>query len=311
VTSPLHICLLLGLAAALVTALVLPIWRNWSQRVGLVDDPGHRKIHDQPVSLAGGLAVLTGLLLSLFTAWLAFKLSAPPAIPLAAILSGAVAMTLLGLLDDKFELRPLIKFTGQLLIATAATAAGVRLSLFVAHPVLSYAATILWILTVINAFNFMDNMNGLCAGLSVIAATFAGVLAVLHGQHQIAALAFAVGGAALGFLPGNYPRATVFLGDAGSHLLGFLLAVLVIQPGLWSSAHSSTTPVLGPILLLSVPLLDLVWVTLIRTRKGRPFYIGDNNHLSHRLVRRGFSRATAVAFIWVLAVLGGSLAFLL
>lgn len=318
-TSPLTICLLSSLAAALVTALALPLWRAWCRRIELVDDPGHRKIHDQPIPLAGGLAILTGILVTLFAAWIipnflnaeTSRQFAQQSAALAAILIGAAAMTLLGLLDDKFELKPIIKFTGQLLIAAAVTAAGVHLNIFASYPFLNHAVTILWILTVTNAFNFMDNMNGLCAGLGVIAAAFTGSIAVLHGQFPIAMLAFAVGGAALGFLPFNYPRATAFLGDAGSHLIGFLLAVLTIQPDLWTSARPTAVASLGPILLLAVPLWDLVSVILIRTRLGKPFYVGDNNHLSHRLVRRGFSRTAAVALIWLFAILSGGLAFLL
>ena len=318
-TSPLTICLLSSLAAALVTALTLPLWRTWCRRIRLVDDPGHRKIHDQPTPLAGGLAVLTGLLLTLFAAWIipnvldaeTARQFTQQSATLAAILIGAAAMTLLGLLDDKFELRPIIKFTSQLLIAAAVTAAGVRSGLSAANPLLDQAVTILWILTVTNAFNFMDNMNGLCAGLGVITAAFTGGIAVLHSQFPIAMLAFAVGGAALGFLPFNYPRATAFLGDAGSHLLGFLLAVLTIQPELWASTRPTPFSIFGPIPLLAVPLFDLVSVILIRTRLGKPFYVGDNNHLSHRLVRRGPSRAAAVALIWFFAILSGSLAFLL
>ena len=318
-TPSLNICLLSSLGAALVTALMLPLWRTWCRRIGLVDDPGHRKIHEQPTPLAGGLAIFTGLLLTLFAAWAipnfinaeTSRQLTQQSTTLTVILIGAAAMTLLGLLDDKFELRPIIKFTGQLLIAVIVTAAGVRLSLLVAHPLLNHALTILWILTVTNAFNFMDNMNGLCAGLGVIAAVFIGSIAVLHSQFPIAMLAFAMGGAALGFLPGNYPRATIFLGDAGSHLIGFLLAVLTIQPDLWTSAHPTAALGFGPILLLAVPLLDLISVILIRTRMGKPFYTGDNNHLSHRLVRRGFSRTAAVALIWTLSILCGSVAFLL
>lgn len=318
-TSALTICLLSSLAAALVTALGLPLWRICCRKIGLVDDPGHRKIHDQPIPLAGGISILTGILLTLFAAWAIPDLFnaettrqfTQHSTTLIAIVVGATAMTLLGLLDDKFELRPIIKFTGQLLIAIAVTAAGVRLNLFASHPFLNHAVTIFWILTVTNAFNFMDNMNGLCAGLGVIAAGFTGSAAILHGQHPIALLAFAVGGAALGFLPFNYPRATAFLGDAGSHLLGFLLAVLTIQPDLLASARPPAVSILDPILLLAAPLLDLISVILIRTRLGKPFYIGDNNHFSHRLVRRGLSRTAAVALIWLFAILSGFLAFLL
>ena len=176
---------LAALASACVTTLAtLPLWRKWCLRIGLVDDPGHRKIHDAPVPLAGGLAVLTGLLVPLAAAvvWLQFNFvdSANTEallyglnkrkLQLAAIALGAIGMTILGVLDDKHELRPFYKFTGQLLIAALVAAAGVRITLFVPSLLFSYGVTILWLLTVINAFNFMDNMNSLCAGLGTIGA---------------------------------------------------------------------------------------------------------------------------------------------
>lgn len=302
----------------------LPIWRAWCIRVGLVDDPGHRKIHDLPIPLAGGLAVLTGLLvpLAVATALLKFNLigesSSGPllhglnkrALQLAAIAFGAAGMTLLGLLDDKYELRPAHKFLGQLLIAGIVAAAGVRITLFVPSVLFSYAVTILWLLTVINAFNFMDNMNGLCSGLGVIGTGLFGFIAAFHGQYLVALLAFLTCGALLGFLPHNFPRARAFLGDSGSHLVGYLLAVIAILPHFHSEKHPHPLAVLTPLLVLAVPLGDLAWVVLLRTRMGKPFYVGDTNHLSHRLVRGGISKPTAVVLIWLLALLIGGLALL-
>src|SRR5436189_6374444 len=123
-------------------------------------------------------------------------------------------MLLVGLLDDKHELRPAMKFTGQFLIALLVAASGVRITLFVPNAIFSYAITILWILTVINAFNFMDNMNGLCAGLGAIAAWYFASVAAADGQYLVALLAFLTFGALSGFLPFNFPRARVFIGDA-------------------------------------------------------------------------------------------------
>ena len=220
-------------------------------------------------------------------------------------------MTTLGWLDDRHELRPALKFTGQFLVAGLVAAAGVRVTLFVPSLAFSYAITMLWILTVTNAFNFMDNMNGLCAGLAAIASLLTAGLAATQGQPMVAALAFLIAGAALGFLPWNFPRASAFLGDAGSHLLGYLLAVLMILPEFHSPQHPRAWSVLSPLLLLALPLADLVWVVLLRWRRGQPFYVGDTNHLSHRLVRRGLTRPQAVALIWALAAAIGSLAFFL
>ncbi len=188
---------LAAFASAFVTALLtLPLWRRWCLHVGLVDDPGHRKIHATTIPLAGGLAVLTGLLLPLLAATVLLKWNGSQianagllvygldkrALQLAAIAFGAMGMVVLGLLDDKHELQPLTKFTGQLLIAGVVAYSGVRITLFVPSVAFSYAVTILWLLTVINAFNFMDNMNGLCAGLGAIGAGLFALIAAGEGQ---------------------------------------------------------------------------------------------------------------------------------
>ncbi len=323
-TFPFNVYLAAFFGALATTFAALPLWRAWCGRIGLVDDPGHRKIHDAPIPLAGGLAVLTGLLAPLLAATVVLKFqllgeaSAAPlthglsvrAWQLLAIAFGAAGMTVLGLVDDKYELRPATKFTGQLLIALLVAGAGVRITLFVPSVWFSYVVTILWLLTVINAFNFMDNMNGLCGGLGVIGAGFFGCIAAFHGQYLVASLAFLTCGALLGFLPHNYPKARAFLGDSGSHLVGYLLAVIAILPHFHSEKHPHPLAVLTPLLVLAVPLADLVWVVLLRTRMGKPFYVGDTNHLSHRLVRFGLSKTTAVLVIWLLALLMGGLTLL-
>jgi UDP-GlcNAc:undecaprenyl-phosphate GlcNAc-1-phosphate transferase len=313
-------------AAALATTLLaLPLWRRWCLRTGLLDDPGRRKIHDQPVPLAGGLAVLTGLLLPLAVGALLLKLDVNVAahtfpiahglerrgLELAAIALGAVAMVVLGVLDDRHELKPLPKFIGQLLIAVLVAIACKRITLFVPNVVFSYTVTILWVLTVVNAFNFMDNMNGLCAGLGAIGAWQFAVMAATDGQYLVALIAFLTCGALLGFLPYNFPNARVFLGDAGSHLIGYLLAVLAILPHFYTKQNPRPFAVLSPLFVLAVPLADLAWVVLQRTLAGKPFYVGDTNHLSHRLVRTGLSQPRAVLLIWFLAAAIGSVAWLL
>lgn len=296
----------------------------------------------QPVALAGGLAIMTGLLVpaalaalllqtgmseSLFRsgpgehlggsgAWeanarwfLQYGLNRR-AVPLLGIFLGAFGILCVGWLDDKYELRPRVKFIGQLVIAGLVAASGVRITLFVHQVVFHYAITILWILTLINAFNFMDNMNGLCGGLAAIGSWYFGLIAAADGQYLVALIAFLVFGALVGFLPHNFPRARAFLGDAGSHLLGYLLAVLAILPHFYTARHPRRWAVLVPLLVLAVPLVDLVWVVWIRWRMGRPFYQGDTNHLSHRLVRRGLSESSAVLVLWWIAALVGGLSFL-
>ena len=312
-----------------------PLWRRWCIRVGHVDDPGHRKIHSEPIPLAGGLAVATGFLVPIIfgVLYLWMKGSHEQAVQagsmaanldgafgyglgrratqLAAIVAGALGMVVLGWLDDKHELKAGPKFFGQFLIALLVAAAGVRITLFIPSLLFSYAVTVLWMLTLINAFNFMDNMNGLCSGLGAVAAFFFALSAAVQDQYLVTTLALIGLGSFLGFLPHNFPKASAFLGDAGSHLVGYLMAVLAILPHFYSEQNPSKLAVLSPLLILAVPLGDMAWVVLLRTRMGKPFWIGDTNHLSHRLTRRGFSKSTAVLVIWLMAAICGSLTMLL
>ena len=309
-------------SALLTTLLALPLWRKWCLHANLVDDPGQRKIHDAPVPLAGGLAVLTGMLLPLAAGAILIKLGVNlasqthliahglnrRAIELGAIAFGAVVMVGLGWLDDKHELKPLPKFAGQLFVAVLVAAACKRITLFVPSVTFSYTITILWVLTVVNAFNFMDNMNGLCAGLGVIGAFLFAIIAAAHGEYLVAITGFLMCGALIGFLPWNFPNARAFLGDSGSHLVGYLLAVMAILPHFYTKQNPHPLAVLSPLFVLAIPLTDLAWVVILRTRAGKPFWIGDTNHLSHRLVRMGMSLTRAVLLIWLAAAAIGSIA---
>lgn len=329
------------MVALVCSAITLPLWRKWCFHSGLLDAPSERKIHDAPIPLAGGLAVFTGIAVPICLAALflivtgrlshSAGLGQSPAnsnaqgdylyylgygfnrrlLEVAGIFFGAVGMLAIGFLDDKHELKPRTKFLGQSVIALLVAACGVRITLFIPNIYFSYFVTVLWILTLINAFNFMDNMNGLCAGLGAIGAGVFGSLAAQQDQYLVALLAFLTLGSLLGFLPYNFPRATAFLGDAGSHLVGYLMAILAILPHFYTQHHPRRVAVITPLLVLFIPLADLVCVVLIRWRAGRPFYQGDTNHISHRLVRTRMSKTRAVVIIWIAATLVGGVAFLL
>ncbi len=319
---PFNFFLAAFLGAFATSLFALPLWHKWCLRTNLVDAPGHRKIHNSPVPLAGGFAVLTGILLPLAAGAILLKLGIfqfsaaglivhgidRHAIELAVLALGAVAITLLGWLDDQHELKALPKFVGQILIALAVAAACKRITLFVHSDLFSYAVTMLWILTVINAFNFMDNMNGLCAGLGALGAFFFALIAASKGQYLVAVTGFLMCGALAGFLPWNFPNARAFLGDAGSHLVGYLLAVMAILPHFYTKQEPRPFAVLAPVLVLAVPLLDLAQVSLFRTLNRKSFWIGDTNHLSHRLTRAGLSRTRAVLLLWLIAAVLGALA---
>ncbi len=312
-TFPFNFFVAAFLGAFLTSLLALPWWRKWCVRTNLVDDPGHRKIHDSPVPLAGGFAVLTGIILPLAMGAVLLKLGIVKvsstglivhgidrrAIELVVLALGAIAITFLGWLDDKHELKAFPKFTGQILIALAVAMACKRITLFVPNELFSYAITILWLLAIINAFNFMDNMNGLCAGLGAIGAWKFAIIAAAEGEYLVALVALLTCGALVGFLPNNFPHARAFLGDAGSHLVGYLLAVLAILPHFYTRQNPHPLAVLTPLFFLAAPLLDLAQVVIYRTLNRKPFWIGDNNHLSHRLVpeRRAFPHTGGLGYL--------------
>jgi len=203
-------------------------------------------------------------------------------------------MVALGWWDDKHELKPLPKFGGQVVIALLVAWSGIRITIFIPSEIATYALTVLWILALTNALNFLDNMNGLCKGLVLVAAWSCAWAAAIQGQYLVATLAFLICGALLGFVPFNFPHAKAFLGDAGSHLVGFLVAVLAILPNFYSEQTPHRLAVLSPLMILGIPLYDLVTVIFIRWQRGQPFYVGDTNHISHRLTRRGLTRTQAV-----------------
>ncbi len=320
---------LAAFAGAFLTAfLTLPLWRKWCLRTNLLDDPRDGKNYDVPkihtgaVPLAGGFAVLTGILLPLiigaslikfeivkisFTNLIAHGLERR-GIELAAIAAGGIAITILGWFDDKHELKPLPKLAGQFLIALLVAIASKRITLFVHSEIFSYAITILWILIVVNAFNFMDNMNGLCAGLGAIGAFIFALIAAANGEYLVAITGLLMCGALVGFLPWNFPNAKAFLGDAGSHLVGYLLAVMAILPHFYTKQNPRPFAVLAPLFVLAIPLIDIAQVSLLRTLNKKPFWIGDTNHLSHRLVRLGMSRTRAVLLLWLAAAIIGAMA---
>ena len=314
--------------AFLTTLLALPLWRNWCLHTNLVDDPRDGKNYDAPkihtgaIPLAGGFAVLTGILLPLIigAGLIQFGVVKIPfanliahglerrGLELGAIAIGAIAITILGWFDDKHELKPLPKLLGQFLIALLVAIACKRITLFVHSEIFSYAITILWLLTVINAFNFMDNMNGLCAGVGAIGAFIFALIAATNGEYLVAITGFLMCGALVGFLPWNFPNARAFLGDDGSHLVGYLLAVMAILPHFYTKQNPRPLAVLAPLFVLAIPLIDLAQVSFLRTLNKRPFWIGDTNHLSHRLARAGFGKTRAVLVLWLIAVAIGAIA---
>lgn len=312
-----HLYLGIGAVSALLSAVFTRLGRVAAPVLGFVDAPRRErhKAHAAATPVLGGAAMLLAWLLVIGAGLLAvFHVSGLP-IPdglqrnlaggmrsvlpqLVCIVAGAVALVVLGLIDDRCALRAHTKLAGQVLVAGIVAGWGVRVTFFWSHPVVTWALTTFWLLLVINAFNFFDNMDGLAAGAATIGAFLFALAAALRGQYLVAVLAAATCGTAAGFLVYNRPPASIFMGDAGSHFLGYLLAVIGALTTYYTPGGSLTpAPVLIPILVLGVPIFDLVAVVLIRLRRGQPIYIGDHWHLSHRLTHLGMPRAQAVLVI--------------
>ncbi len=287
--------LAVGFAASLGLA---PLTRQLAQRIGLVDKPNARKVHQMPTPLMGGLAIYLAFLLAL----LMFGSQPAHLNELIAIILCASFLTFVGFWDDRKELRPRSKYAAQLLAALVCAAVGLRVDLFGALP-LDLALTILWYVGIINAVNFLDNMDGLAAGVSAIAAFFLFVLAALQGQTLVSSLSAALCGALIGFLIYNFNPASMFMGDMGSLPIGFLLAVLGLKLRFATQVPGASWMV--PILVLGLPIFDMTLVVFTRLREGRSPAQGGKDHTSHRLVAMGLHPRLAVLTLYAACLLLG------
>jgi UDP-GlcNAc:undecaprenyl-phosphate GlcNAc-1-phosphate transferase len=218
------------------------------------------------------------------------------------MLAAALLLHLMGLYDDRRPMGPRLKLALMLAAAAfAVLATDTRLDPLVGGPWLSALITIVWIAAMVNAMNFIDNMDGLSAGVGSIACAAFLTVALIHGQWFIAGCFALLLGALLGFLAFNRPPASIFMGDAGSVVLGFLLAFLSVRITYLPADPARPAPwhaVLTPLLVLAIPLYDFLSVTAIRLSQGRSPFVGDLQHFSHRLVDRGLTRPQAVLVIW-------------
>lgn len=295
----LNLMLIFGASLALALG-ATPLARRVAGRLGVVDKPSARKLHATPIPLLGGVAIYVAVILAVALFGDRFYITQT-----IGILVGATLISFLGIWDDRFALRPLPKLAAQAVAASLVVWSGVRIQVF-ANPLLDFAVSLIWLLFITNAVNYLDNMDGLCGGISAIAAGYFVLLAVQSGQYLVGALAAALLGATLGFLVYNFNPASIFMGDGGSLFLGFLLAVVGIKLRFPSNVPLVTWMV--PVLVLAVPILDTTLVTLSRLRRGISPLTPGKDHISHRLVRVGWTHREAVLALWVVACGMGSAA---
>ena len=218
---------------------------------------------------------------------------------LGAILAGATWLAFVGLVDDRIGLSPRAKFPAQFLAAFVVLASGVSIDL-THNVIVNDGLTVLWIVGIINAINFLDNMDGLAAGVSAIAAGGFFLLAISQGQELVSALSASLCGAAIGFLLYNFNPASTFMGDMGSMVLGFILSVVAIKLHFYSQSLAVTWMI--PVLVLGLPLFDTALVVFTRLREGRSPFQGGRDHTSHRLVSLGISSRRAVVILYGVCV---------
>ncbi len=287
------------LIALTLTAVSTPWIRRLAFQIGLVDVPEARKLHQESMPLLGGVAIILGAVGALLLIVVLLYGRLPRSVAGVLLASSVVAFS--GLLDDRRGLPAWSKLAAQFAGFLILVAFGIRVRLPIPE-FLNYAITFLWLAGISNAINFLDNMDGLSAGVSAVAAAFILLLAALNNQFLVAALAAAVLGACLGFLRYNFYPAKIFMGDAGSLFLGFLLAVLAMQ--LRFPQNSNLVTWMVPIFVLGLPVFDTTLVVISRLRRGVSPNTAGKDHVSHRLVTMGLTVRETVFFLYLV---GGAL----
>lgn len=276
-----------------------PITKRLAFHLGVLDLPSSRKVHQRPTPLMGGLAIYGALVLAVL-------LFSPPfyMVEFGAILAGATWLVLVGFVDDRQGMEPLIKMGGQMIAGVVVIAAGIHIRIF-DSMLLNVGLTLFWFVAVTNAMNFQDNMDGLAAGITAIASVFFFIMAVQQELTLVSSLAAALAGASIGFLLYNFNPASTFMGDMGSMVLGFLLAVLAIKLDFKAPPDRQIITWMVPVVVLGLPLFDMTLVVFTRLREHRSPMMGGKDHTSHRLVSLGLTPRAAVLLLYGLCVVLG------
>lgn len=335
--EPVLAVFLLFIAALVLSLILTGLMIGRARRWGFWDQPSARKLHTVATPLGGGIAIFLAVVLPILGAFLAATASLGGASPafapdllqhftgivsksreLLAVLLGGLIIMLLGLADDIRRVSVKEKLFTQAVVGVALAFAGIRVTLFVDSPLFGGAITVLWIVAITNAFNLLDNMDGLCASVAGVISLIFLVTAIQTGQLFIATFLAVLIGALLGFLAYNRPPAKIFMGDAGSLFTGYLLAVLTVLFTFYGKGKvhveggiSRLYPFLVPMLIFAVPAFDTLSVIYIRMKEGRSIWKADKSHFSHRLLNLGMTPAGALLTVALATFCTGITAVLL
>ncbi len=296
------------IVSLIVTVLATPAVIRFAKKIGAMDQPNNRKVHKQLMPRLGGLAIYIGFVIAYLVVFPSFTtLYATEAM---GILIGSTIILLVGILDDKYQLRPRTKFLGQIIAAVVVVMFGLRMP-FINLPFdgqlvfsewLSILVTIVWIVAVTNAINLIDGLDGLAAGVSAIATATMMVIAILMGNYVVAVYSVVLLGSTIGFLFFNFHPAKIFMGDTGALFLGFNLAALSVLGFKFVTLIAFITP----LLILGVPLSDTFFAIVRRIVNKKPISEADKNHLHHCLLNMGFSHRQTVLVIYGISLIFGA-----
>ncbi|MBI1882874.1 MAG: undecaprenyl/decaprenyl-phosphate alpha-N-acetylglucosaminyl 1-phosphate transferase [Chlamydiae bacterium] len=291
-------------------------------KLNLMDEPGPRKIQKKSIPLLGGLGMILAFVITVWISLVLLKIFSHHAFFLShfptellryvpgvlkvshklwAIAWGSFLVFLVGLVDDFRELGAWPKLIVQIIAASLLFFAGVRITIFSSHLMVSLPLTVLWVVAITNAFNLLDNMDGLSAGIAWIGCFFLLVITASQNQYFVSVLICVLMGALGGFLKLNFNPAKIFMGDAGSYWIGYLMASVTLLATYYGKGNPNFFSVLKPVFILGVPLYDLCSVILIRLYQGRSIFEADRQHFSHRLIALGMGQGGAVLFLYLLS----------
>ena len=289
--------MVVGFAAALG---LTPLTRQIAMRLGVTAAPNKRNIHSHHMPLMGGMAIYVAFVLSIL-------LFSPPRYlaELGAIVAGSTLLAWIGYLDDRKDLSPYVRLVVMVLAALVVALSGVQIRLF-GTPLIDIPLTLFWIVALINAVNWIDNMDGLAAGIAAITSGMFLFISVTQGQILVSMLAAAIFGSAVGFLTYNFNPSSTFMGDMGAYTLGFVLAILAIKLKFATQPLNVTWMV--PIFVLAVPVLDINLAILTRVMEGRSPMEAGKDHISHRVMSIGFSQRQTLFILYSFCLLFGLIA---
>jgi len=304
---------LLFCASFLLTSLITSAVREFALRVGVTDRPNQaHKTHNEPVPYLGGVAIVVGTVLTTFGSALLTNFTQQTLLLASTILIPALLMSIVGLIDDIKQLRPWPRFVAQNALALISATILVKTDTL-GRPfgvlALDFAVTMLWIVGITNSINFFDNIDGGASGAVAISSVALALIAITNGQILIGAMSVVLAGSTIGFLIWNRPPARIYMGDAGALFLGMLIATLTLR--LDSNEELGMTGVFIPFLLLAVPILDTTVAVTKRVKRRLSPFQGGRDHLSHRLMRLGLKKRSAVLTLWLLSGIFSILAVVL